>query len=58
MTDAEIRTFIETMEEFGDEWDYEQVKDCYGDDSLEDAIAHRKMSFDVLGNITSTLLNR
>lgn len=58
MTDAEIRTFMETMEEFGDEWDYETVKDCYGDDSLEEAIAHRKMSFDFLGDIASAIINR
>ena len=38
MTTEEINTFIETMEEFGDHWTVERVKDVYGDKSLEEAI--------------------
>ena len=42
MTTEEINTFIETMEEFGDPWTVDQVKDVYGDNSLEEAITDRK----------------
>ena len=36
---SDINTFIETMEEFGDIWTVEQVKDVYGKKTLEEAIA-------------------
>lgn len=58
MTTEEINTFIETMEEFGDVWTVERVKDVYGDKSLEEAINDRKAILAQLGSIIGTLLNR
>ena len=58
MTTEEINTFIETMEEFGDVWTVERVKDVYGDRSLEDAINDRKAILAHFGSIIGTLLNR
>lgn len=58
MTTEEINTFIETMEEFGDVWTIERVKDVYGDKSLEEAINDRKAILSQFGSIIGTLLNR
>lgn len=58
MTTEEINTFIETMEEFGDVWAIERVKDVYGDKSLEEAINDRKAILAQFGSIIGTLLNR
>lgn len=58
MTTEEINTFIETMEEFGDVWTVESVKDVYGDKSLEEAINDRKAILAQFGSIIGTLLNR
>ena len=58
MTTEEINTFIETMEEFGDVWTIECVKDVYGDKSLEEAINDRKAILAQFGSIIGTLLNR
>lgn len=58
MTTEEINTFIETMEEFGDVWTVERVKDVYGDKSLEEAISDRKAIHAQFGSIIGTLLNR
>ena len=53
MKEKEIAEFIEEMETIGDVWTPEQVKDVYGDTSLDDALADRKASigtfFDILG---------
>lgn len=58
MTTEEINIFIETMEEFGDVWTVERVKDVYGDKSLEEAINDRKAILAQFGSIIGTLLNR
>lgn len=58
MTTEEINTFIETMEEFGDVWTIERVKDVYCDKSLEEAINDRKAILAQFGSIIGTLLNR
>lgn len=58
MTTEEINTFIEIMEEFGDVWTIERVKDVYGDKSLEEAINDRKAILAQFGSIIGTLLNR
>lgn len=58
MTTEEINTFIETMEEFGDHWTVERVKDVYGDKSLEEAINDRRAVYAQFGSIVGTLLNR
>ena len=57
MTDAEIRTFIEDMEELNDIWEFDRVKEFYGDDTLEEALALRRSELNIMGNIYATLLN-
>lgn len=58
MTTEEINTFIETMEEFGDVWTVDQVKDVYGDNSLEEAINDRKAANAMFDSIIGTVMNR
>lgn len=58
MTTEEINTFIEIMEEFGDVWTVERVKDVYGDKSLKEAINDRKAILAQFGSVIGTLLNR
>lgn len=58
MTTEEINTFIETMEEFGDNWTVDQVKEIYGDKSLEEAINDRKASNAIFDSIIGTVINR
>lgn len=58
MTNAEALTFIETFEDISDIWTVEQVMDVYGDTSLVDAIADRKVSLSHLVDIADTVLNR
>ena len=58
MTKAEIATFIETMEEFGDNWTEEQVEDVYGNRTLEEALADRKSATAKFADIIGKVLNR
>ena len=57
MKQSEIVEFIESMEEIGDNWEEEQVEDVYGDMSLKEALADRKVSvgrmIDIIGKIIS-----
>ena len=57
MKKSEIAEFMESMEEVGDNWTEEQVKDVYGDMSLKEALADRKVSvgrmIDIIGKIIS-----
>lgn len=57
MTKAEIETFIEIMSNIGDEWTPEQVRDVYGDSTLEDAIAERQGMVNQLAGNIGKLLN-
>ena len=57
MTKAEIETFIETMNNIGDEWTPAQVRDVYGDSTLEDAIAERQGMVNQLAGNIGKLLN-
>lgn len=57
MTDNEIYEFIEEMESMGDDWTYEQVKDVYGDQSLDDALTARKTAVTHYNNIIGTVIN-
>lgn len=57
MNDLEINTFIETMQEFGDVWTSEQVKDVYGSSSLEAAINDRKACHAKIADIIGTVIN-
>lgn len=57
MTDNEIYEFIEEMESMGDDWTYEQVKDVYGDQSLDDALTARKTVVTHYNNIIGTVIN-
>lgn len=58
MTKAEINTFIETMEEFGDIWTADQVEEVYGSSTLEEAIADRKSSHDKMADLIGKVINR
>lgn len=57
MTDIEINTFIESMEEIGDLWEPEDVERVYGDQSLEDALADRMADMSAFASIIGTILN-
>lgn len=57
MDNLEIKEFIEKMEEFGDIWTEDQVKDVYGQRSLQDAIADRQASHSKMANIIDTVIN-
>ena len=58
MTDIEINTFIERMEEIGDLWEPEDVERVYGDRSLEDALDDRMADMSAFASIIGTILNR
>ncbi len=58
MTKAEINTFIETMEEFGDIWTADQVEEVYGNSTLEEAIADRKSSHEKMAGLIGKVINR
>lgn len=58
MTNKEIAIFIEEMESIGDEWTPEQVKDVYGEYTLDEALADRKASVGTLFDIIGKVLNR
>ena len=58
MTKVEIDTFIETMGELNDVWTPEQVREVYGDKTLEEALADRKSSVSKLADIIGKALNR
>ena len=58
MTEIEINTFIERMEEIGDLWEPEDVERVYGDRSLEDALNDRMTDISTFANIIGTILNR
>lgn len=57
MTNNEIHEFIERMEEIGDIWTVDQVKDVYGNSSLEAALADRKTAVGTFFNIIGKILN-
>ena len=57
MTKAEIETFIETMSNIGDEWTPAQVRDVYGDSTLEDALADRQGMINQLAGNIGKLMN-
>lgn len=58
MTKAEINTFIETMEEFGDIWTADQVEEVYGSSTLKEAIADRKSSNEKMADLIGKVINR
>lgn len=58
MTKQEINTFIETMEAIGDVWTPEQVKDAYGDVTLNDALTDRKSQLNQFADIIDKVINR
>lgn len=54
----EIDSFIDAMEDFGDQWEPEDVERVYGDKTLEEALDDRRHDLLWLGGIIGTLLNR
>lgn len=57
LSEFEINTFIERMEEIGDEWEPEDVQRVYGNMSLDEALADRMNDIGMFANIISTILN-
>lgn len=58
MNKVEIDTFIETTGEFGDVWTVEQVRDVYGDKSLDEALADRRASYEHISNIIGNSIDK
>lgn len=58
MKKSEIDDFIEEMGAIGDVWTPEQVKDVYGDSTLEDALADRKSSLGTFFDIIKKVIIR
>ncbi len=58
MNKLEINEFMEQMEEIGDVWTVDQVKDVYGDYSLEDALSERRIQVGMLFENIGRLINR
>ena len=58
MNKQDVAEFIEEMEAIGDIWTPEQVKDVYGDSTLDEALADRKSSlgifFDIIGKVINS----
>ena len=58
MNKKEINEFIEEMESIGDIWTEEQVKDVYGNKTLEEALLERKSEVDLfLSSIAKAFLH-
>ena len=57
MSEIEIGTFIERMEEMGDVWEPEDVERVYGHMSLDEALEKRMSDMGAFGNIINTILN-
>ena len=57
MNKREIKEFIRKMKMIGDEWTEEQVKDVYGECTLEEAFADRKASIDMFFSGIADILN-
>ena len=58
MKKKDIAIFIEEMEAIGDEWTPEQVKDVYGESTLDEALADRKSSLGTFFDIIGKVINR
>lgn len=58
MNKVEIDTFIETTGEFGDVWTIEQVQDVYGDKTLSEALADRRVSYEHMASIIGNTINK
>lgn len=57
MNSIEIDTFIELMEEVNDIWTPEEVRRCYGNGTLEEAVLSRKQELKIMGNIYEKVVN-
>lgn len=57
MKKKDIVAFIEEMEAIGDEWTPEEVEAVYGDSSLDEALADRKISVGIVLDIIDKVIN-
>lgn len=57
MTDNDIEIFIEEMDNMGDHWEKDDVKNIYSDKSLDEALEERKTSIAMLDDIIGQLLS-
>lgn len=56
MKKSEMEIFIEEMSAIGDDWTLDQVKEVYGDKSLDEALEERRSLVGMhLGNISSLI---
>ena len=58
MKKKDVAVFIEEMKAIGDEWTPEEVKDVYGDYSLDEALTDRKASLGTFFDIIGKVINR
>ena len=58
MDKRDIEEFIEEMNGIGDVWQAEDVERVYGEYTLAEALADRKASIGIFGDIISKVLNR
>lgn len=58
MKQSEISEFIERMEELGDIWTEDQVRDVYGDVSLKEALSSRMENISTFADIITKVINR
>lgn len=58
MSDSEVREFIEEMEQLGDVWKKEEVREVYRKDSLSEALADRKALLQILANNMKMIMER
>ena len=57
MTDLEINEFIEQRHSIGDEWTFEEVKEKYGNMTLEEALKDRMQADYHWANINIDVAN-
>ena len=57
MKKEDIIAFIEEMEVIGDEWTPEEVEAVYGESSLDEALADRKISDGTVLEIIGKVIN-
>lgn len=57
MKKEDIIAFIEEMEVIGDEWTPEEVEAVYGESSLDEALADRKISVGTVLDIIGKVIN-
>ena len=58
MKKTDVAIFIEEMEALGDKWTPEEVENVYGGSTLEEALADRKVSVEMVFDIIGKIINK